>query len=150
MLGLLLVTPEPLSAESMSNILKVSRASISTNLRMLLQVGWAEKASFPGDRTTYYIFPESGFEKTLAVEIQAISTMKRFVEQGLSALPSDDVAHSRLEALTNWADFLIQVWQNALIEWRERQGPGPLSANKANNMQSKVKRRKGLRDYERN
>jgi DNA-binding transcriptional regulator GbsR (MarR family) len=121
MLGLLLVTPEPLSAESISATLKVSRASVSTNLRMLLQVGWAERASFPGNRTTYYVFPENGFENTLTVEIQAMNILKRFVEQGLNTLPAGDAARNRLEALNNWAAFLIQVWQKALTEWRERQ-----------------------------
>ncbi len=122
MLGLLLVTPDPLSAESMSDILKVSRASVSTNLRMLLQVGWAEKAFSLGDRTTYYVFPEDGFEKTMTLEIQAMSTLKRFVDQGRNALPPGDVARDRLETLATWTDFLSEFWQKALIEWRERQG----------------------------
>jgi DNA-binding transcriptional regulator GbsR (MarR family) len=120
-LGLLLVSSEPLSAEAISTILKVSRASVSTNIRFALQVGLAEKVSFPGDRITYYAFPETGLEKTLAVEIQAVSIMKRFVEQGLNALSPEDGARSRLEALDDWADFLLQVWQKALIEWQERQ-----------------------------
>jgi DNA-binding transcriptional regulator GbsR (MarR family) len=120
MLGLLLVAPEPLSAENISSILKVSRASISTNFRMLLQVGWAEKISFPGDRTTYYIFPENGFEKTFTMEIQAVGTLKRIVDQRLNALSPEDVAHDRLNGLSEWTDFLIEYWQKALIEWRER------------------------------
>ena len=120
MLGLLLVSEEPLSSENISAILKVSRASISTNLRMLLAVGWAEKASFPGDRTTYYVFPEDGFEKMFAMEIQASRTLKRFVEQGLSALPPEHPTHGRLEGLADWADFLIEFWQKALVEWRDR------------------------------
>lgn len=82
----------------------------------------AEKVSFPGDRITYYAFPEAGLERTLAVEIQVVGTMKRFVEQGLSGLSPEDAARNRLEALADWADFLMQVWQKALIQWRERQG----------------------------
>ena len=121
-LGLLLVAPEPLSAEAISTILKVSRASVSTNVRFALQVGLVEKVSFPGDRITYYSFPETGLEKTLAVEVQGVSIMKRFVEQGLNALPPEDAARSRLEALDEWADFLLEVWQKALVEWQERQG----------------------------
>jgi DNA-binding transcriptional regulator GbsR (MarR family) len=121
-LGLLLVASEPLSAEDISTTLEVSRASVSTNIRFALQVGLVEKVSFPGDRITYYAFPETGLEKTLAVEIQGVSVMKRFVEQGLNALPPEDAARSRLEALNDWADFLLQVWQKALIEWQERQG----------------------------
>ena len=121
-LGLLLVSSEPLSAEAISTTLKVSRASVSTNIRFALQVGLAEKVSFPGDRITYYAFPETGLEKTLAVEIQGVGIMKRFIEQGLNALPPEDAARGRLEALADWSDFLLQVWQRALIEWQERQG----------------------------
>src|SRR5512134_910360 len=120
-LGLLLVSSEPLSAEDISTVLKVSRASVSTNIRFALQVGMAEKVSFPGDRITYYTFPETGLEKTLAVEIQAVGMMKRFVEQGLNALSPEDAARGRLEALADWADFLLQVWQKALIDWQARQ-----------------------------
>jgi len=119
-LGLLLVSSEPLSAEAISTILKVSRGSVSTNIRFALQVGLAEKVSFPGDRITYYAFPETGLENTLAVEVQGVSMMKRFVEQGLNALSPEDAARSRLEALDEWADFLLEVWQNALIQWQKR------------------------------
>jgi DNA-binding transcriptional regulator GbsR (MarR family) len=120
-LGLLMVANEPLSAEDIADILKVSRASVSTNMRFALQIGLAEKVTYPGNRITYYAFPETGMEKTLATEIETISVMKRFVEQGLNALAPGDAARSRLELLADWADFLMQVWQKALLEWRERQ-----------------------------
>ncbi len=120
-LGLLIVAEEPLSAESIAAALNVSRASISTNLRFALQVGLAEKASFPGDRVTYYVFPENGLEGTLAIEIQGLGFMKRLVQQGLAALPAGEPAHARMEELSEWADFLIRVWENALIEWRTQQ-----------------------------
>ena len=119
-LGLLLVAQEPLSAEDISTILKASRASVSTNLRLALQIGLAEKVSFAGNRITYYAFPESGLEKALIAETQAISTMKGFVEQGLNALPPGNSARSRLNTLNDWADFLTKLYQEALIEWRER------------------------------
>lgn len=117
-LGLLLVAHEPLSAESISSTLKASRASISTNFRILLTSGLAEKVTFPGDRTTYFAFPETAWEKALHVEIEGITAMKKLAEQGLDALPSGDSARNRLGGLVNWADFLIQVYQKALIEWR--------------------------------
>jgi DNA-binding transcriptional regulator GbsR (MarR family) len=120
-LGLLMVAPKPLSSEDIASILKASRASVSTNLRFALQIGLAEKVTFIGDRISYYAFPESGLEKALGAEIQAISTMQRFVEQGLSAVPPDDPARNRLEILADWAEFLTQVWQKALTDWRERQ-----------------------------
>jgi DNA-binding transcriptional regulator GbsR (MarR family) len=119
-LGLLLVAHEPLSAERIASILKVSRASISTNFRVLLTSGLAEKVTFPGDRTTYFVFPESGLEKTLLVEIQGIIALKRLVQQGLNALPTDDSARDRMQEMVDWTDFLMKLYQKALLDWQQR------------------------------
>jgi DNA-binding transcriptional regulator GbsR (MarR family) len=119
-LGLLLIAHEPLSAERIASILKVSRASISTNFRLLLTSNLAEKVTYPGDRTTYFMFPESGLEKTLLVEIQGIEALKRLVQQGLIALPSEDSARSRMQEMIDWTDFLLKLYQKALIDWRAR------------------------------
>ena len=119
-LGLLLVAHEPLSAERIASILKVSRASISTNFRLLLASNLAEKVTYPGDRNTYFVFPESGLEKTLLVEIQGIEALKRLVQQGLGALPSDDSARTRMQEMIDWTDFLLKLYQKALIDWRAR------------------------------
>jgi len=119
-LGLLMVAHEPLSAENISSILKVSRASISTNFRVLLTSGLAEKVTFPADRATYFAFPETAWEKAMSVEIEAIAAMKKIAQQGLNALSSEDSAYGRMQGMMNWADFITSVYQNALIEWRKR------------------------------
>src|SRR5512139_21131 len=119
-LGLLLIAHEPLSAERIASILKVSRASISTNFRILLTSGLAEKVTYPGDRTTYFIFPDSGLEKTLLVEIQGISALKRLVQQGWNALPAGDPARSRMQEMVDWTDFLVKLYQKALTDWQAR------------------------------
>jgi DNA-binding transcriptional regulator GbsR (MarR family) len=119
-LGLLLVAHEPLSAERISSILTVSRASISTNFRILLTSGLAEKVTRPGDRTTYFVFPETGLEKTLLVEIQGIQALKKLVQQGVNALPPGDAARSRMKEMEDWTDFLIKLYQKALVEWQAR------------------------------
>ena len=119
-LGLLLIAHEPLSAERIASILKVSRASISTNFRILLTSGLAEKVTYPGDRTTYFVFPESGLEKTLLVEIQGINALKRLIEQGLKSLPPTDSARLRMQKMADWADFLVKLYQKALVEWQAR------------------------------
>jgi DNA-binding transcriptional regulator GbsR (MarR family) len=119
-LGLLLIAHEPLSAERIASILKVSRASISTNFRILLTSNLAEKVTYPGDRTTYFTFPESGLEKTLLVEIQGISALKKLVQQGLNALPDGDTARDRMQEMVDWADFLAKLYQKALLDWQTR------------------------------
>jgi DNA-binding transcriptional regulator GbsR (MarR family) len=125
-LGLLLVAHEPLSAEQIAAILKVSRASVSTNFRLLLTSNLAEKVTFPGDRTTYFVFPETGLEKTLVVEIQGITAMKKLAQQGMDALSAEDPAYTRMQQMADWADLLINLYQKALIEWRERRQERPI------------------------
>jgi DNA-binding transcriptional regulator GbsR (MarR family) len=120
-LGLLLVAHEPLSAENIAGILKVSRASISTNFKLLLASSLAEKTYLPGDRTTYYAFPETAWEKVLNVEIESVTAMKRLAEQGRDALPTGDSAQRRLGEMIDWADYLLRLFQQALVDWRTRE-----------------------------
>ena len=117
-LGLLLASHEPLSAETIAKTLRVSRASVSTNFQILLAGGLAEKVTFPGDRTTYFVFPENPWEKTINVEIAGITTMRKIVGQGLSALPEGDKAINRMKEMLEWADFLLQIWMKARDEWQ--------------------------------
>src|SRR5512140_2592865 len=53
-LGLLIIAHEPLSAEQIAAILKISRASVSTNFRILSAAGLAERFTSHDDHVTYY------------------------------------------------------------------------------------------------
>jgi len=127
-LGLLLVSHEPLTAESIASILKVSRASVSTNFRLLLTSSMAEKVTFPGDRATYYVFPETAWEKIMNTEINAITGMQALAQQGLEALPPDDSSRRRIQAMIDWSEFLLGLYQNGLVEWRARQQQRPTTS----------------------
>lgn len=120
-LGLLLVAHEPLSAERIATILMVSRASVSTNFRLLLASSMAEKVTFPGDRTTYFVFPETAWEKMMNSEIQAVGAMKALAQQGIVALSPEDPSRVRIEGMIAWSEFLIEMYQNGINEWRARQ-----------------------------
>jgi DNA-binding transcriptional regulator GbsR (MarR family) len=120
-LGLLLVAHAPLSAEAISKLLKVSRASISTNFRLLIAGGLAETITYAGDRTTYYTFPENAWEKTMNVEISGITTMKRLIEQGLNALPPGDSAAERMKQMIKWTNFILEIWNKAAEQWKLEQ-----------------------------
>jgi len=117
-LGVLLVAHEPLSAEEIASILKVSRASLSTNFRLLLASAMAEKVTFPGDRTTYFAFPATAWEKAMTVELEGTAALQRLAEQGLRALPSGDPARVRLANLIEWSGFIHDTYERALSKWR--------------------------------
>ena len=117
-LGLLLIAHEPLSAEDIASILKVSRGSVSTNFRLLLTSALAEKVTYPGDRTTYFIFPVTAWEKAMTVEIEGIAFLKKLAQQGLSALPHGDPARIRLEETIKWTSLIDGMYQKVLNQWR--------------------------------
>lgn len=120
-LGLLLITYKPLSAEHIASLLRVSRGSISTNIRLLLISGLVEKVSSHGDRTTYYLFSEEGWEQRTEAAIQTTYAFREVAQQGLNALPPVDPARPRLERAIQWSDLLIEYFEKAQSEWRIRQ-----------------------------
>ncbi len=119
-LGLLIVAHEPLSAEDIAAGLKVSRASISTNFRILAAAGLAERFTSHADRTTYYAFPDSAWEQMLQMGIQRAKAFKRIVQEGLAALPERDISHTRLELADDYTDLVTDWYEKMIAEWRTR------------------------------
>jgi DNA-binding transcriptional regulator GbsR (MarR family) len=120
-LGLLMIAHEPLSAEEIASILKVSRASVSTNFRVLLTSALAEKITLHGDRTIYYIFPDTVWEQAIKVGVQSVITLRRLAGHGLAALRPDDSARSRLEKTMEYCDLQAEYYQKMIKAWRLRQ-----------------------------
>ncbi len=124
-LALLMISHDPLSAEDVASILKVSRGSVSTNMRILTVSGLAEKISIPGDRTTFFEFPRTALEQMVAARIQSSLVFRKLVDQGLAALTTEDFARHRLEAAANWTDLLVDTFQKVIDDWRAHQRSQP-------------------------
>ena len=62
-LGLLMIAHAPLTADDIARILKISLASVSTNMRALTASGMIEKTSVLHHRTTYFVFSEAALEQ---------------------------------------------------------------------------------------
>ena len=63
--GLFLIETEPLSLRDLADRLQVSKASVSTNTRLLAAAGMIERVSMPGDRQDYYRFASVPLELML-------------------------------------------------------------------------------------
>lgn len=121
-LGLLMIAHDPLSSEDVASILKISRGSISTNMRALLISGMVERTALRGDRTTYFVFSDAAMEQRIASGVQSTIAFKRLVQRGLDALPERDPARHHLDASLEWSDMLINSLGETLQHWRaERQ-----------------------------
>lgn len=121
--GLLLLSQSPLAMDELAEQLQVSKASISTNARMLDRMGIAERTSKPGDRRTYYELSPRAFERSFDRTRQRISEVVSILE---STLPHIDEERSevrqRLGWMTQWHQFLVGEMDQLLARWREQSG----------------------------
>lgn len=120
-LGLLLVAERPLTLDDIAGALRVSRASVSTNVRLAVTYGFAEQVSLPGDRRDYYQFPEDGWDRALLINIEGAKGLRVIAERGLAAVtPDDALAHERLEEMLQFCDFALDESYAMLEGWRAR------------------------------
>ena len=124
MTGLLLVADRPLSLTEMADLLHLSKASISTNARMIEQMGMIQRVSNPGDRRDFYEILPGTFELLLERRIRAIGAFVHLTEEGLEAIePDNRTARERLEVMKQFYEFFATELEVALQHWRDRSGP---------------------------
>jgi DNA-binding transcriptional regulator GbsR (MarR family) len=121
--GLLLVSEEARSLDDLAAELQVSKASVSTNARLLEQRGVLEQVSRPADRRDYYQVPPDLFSHTMA---QRLARWQRFHEAVTSArtnLPflSPEVLN-RLEEYGEAYAHMSRVIGDALARWQASHG----------------------------
>ncbi len=119
-LGLLIFAEEPLALNEMAEILRVSKASVSTNTRVCEQAGLLLRVSIPGDRRTYYEILPGAFETSLTHSQYRLKEMVDIAEDGLAALnETHPKARSRLEEMHDLYTFLGEGMATALSQWKE-------------------------------
>ena len=119
-LGLLMVSPNPMTSEEMSETLQVSRSSISTNLRTLQMTGLIEKVSVPGDRLDYYVFAEDAWLHIIEMRLEEMLALKETAEEGLENLHDNHPARKRIEEMRAWADLVQAAYQDVSKNWQSQ------------------------------
>ncbi len=120
-IGLLLISPKPISSEEMAEALQVSRSSISTNIRTLLVWELVEKVSLPGDRVDYYVLGAESWQKSLEMRLAAVLPLRDVAEDGLEGLEEDHPARPRLNAMIAWVEMVEDFVQRLQNEWQSYQ-----------------------------
>jgi DNA-binding transcriptional regulator GbsR (MarR family) len=121
-LGLLLVAEKELSLDDIAALLDVSKASVSTNMRLILVTGLAQRVTKRGDRRDYYRFSPNAWEQGLQVDIDGTAALRRLAERGLDALHgAQGTASHHLHELVDFCDLVLQDRRASLERWRQRQ-----------------------------
>lgn len=120
-LALLILADRPLTLDAMAGTLGVARSSVSTNARLAVDYGFAERVGLPGDRRDYYRFSPSAWEHAIGVNAQGALAFRRLAEKGLAAVtPGDEPAQARLAEMLEFCSFYVAEEEATLARWRER------------------------------
>jgi len=131
--GYLLLCETPRSLDELADELQMSKASVSTNARLLEQHGLVERIGSLGDRRDFYRIGCNSWEQMLRVAQRRWETLHTLlVESAASLPPGMDVGRERLLEAAEFHELLLEGVERLSERWRSRQaGEVPASAVRA-------------------
>jgi len=122
MLGYFIIHGGPASLGKLASDLQVSKASVSTNARILHGLGVLEATAVPGDRQDYYQLAERHYLRMLEGYVSRMATLRESLATAENDLPDDwDGARTRLADMHHFVD----VAQDHTRDLIERLSPKP-------------------------
>lgn len=109
---LMICEPAHQSSADLMEALQVSAGSVSTQIRMLEQIGMAERVTFRGDRARYYQLPDQGWIKLMEGEVGRMERLRYLATCAEQALPKE--RPDRVTELAAVTDFFIGEWPDLL------------------------------------
>ena len=123
-LGLLLLTPGDSSLDDLADTLQVSKASVSTNARLLESWGIVDRTSRPGDRRDYYRIADDAQGRMLERRLNRMRQLRELVDEGARTVAvQDETVRSRLSRLSQFHAHCIRGLENGLEQLRSSCGP---------------------------
>ncbi len=119
-MGLLMLSEEPRTLDDLAETLQVSKASASTNTRLLDRIGMVDRTSRPGDRRAYYRIAPDALERSLERMRRRTQELVELVEEVLPEVPSESArARGRLTTMVRWHRFVLQELTSLQERWED-------------------------------
>jgi DNA-binding transcriptional regulator GbsR (MarR family) len=118
--GYMMLAETPCSLDEMAESLQVSKASASTNARLLEQVGLLERTIEVGDRRDFYRMRPDAWERMLLLARRRWEVMQDLLGQARSALPDEmGCARARVCEAARFHSLLMEEADSLLVRWRD-------------------------------
>ena len=96
----------------------VSRASVSTNARLLERNGTINRIGRPGDRRDFYELSPSTWTSYIQTMDRSLTEIRALVARGLGRIdPANQTAHARLGEAREFCDFMLAEHNGLLERW---------------------------------
>ena len=117
--ALLLLSEESRSLDQLSDELRVSKASASTNARLLARFGLIEPVRRSGSRRDYYRTADDLFERSMAVRLDRWREFTDVIGEGRRTLPLPTPGvRQRLERYEDALSYMADAIGRAMVRWR--------------------------------
>lgn len=116
---LVICDPAEQSAGEIAAAIKASRASLTTNIRALIDGGLVRRRRRAGQRTAYYRIDDAAWERVIRHRIASLAAIDRLTGEGLRLVGAGGPRAARLRAVQE-----TFAWFEALIA----DAPGPPSS----------------------
>ena len=125
---LLVCEPPEQTPRDIAEGVSVSLSSVSSAMKMLLQVGMVERWRKPGERSTYYHLRPESWGLILERRLGAIRAMRHLAQEGLELKGTHggghggkrDASHDRrLEEVMRYCDFVDREFVQLMERWKE-------------------------------
>ena len=116
--ALLLLSEEARSLDQLSDELGVSKASASTNTRLLARFGLIEPVRRPGSRRDYYRTVDDLFERSMAVRLDRWREFTDVIGEGRTLPLATPEVRERLERYEGALSYMADAIGRAMVRWR--------------------------------
>ena len=117
--ALLLTGDRPYSLDELAEELQVSKASVSTNARVLESLGFIERVSSLGDRRDFYRVEQDPWERMLRVAQTRWRDMVAVFAEAQTRLPEgQEAGRRRMEEAERFHRLLLEGSDALLEDWR--------------------------------
>ncbi len=120
---LLICDPPHQSPGEFAVALQASKASISTTVRMLVQVGLVERVVLPGQRRDYFRIRVDTWSRATEERMGLITSLRELAEHGLTLrTEADTEATGRLREMRDFYAFYERELPALVARWRQQRG----------------------------
>ena len=113
--GLMTVADRPLPPARIAELLKISRASVSTNMKVLEGMGIIERTTRPGERETYFAIADQPYSTLIRSFAARFASYRKQIAAAAKAIDTP-AAHRRLGDLATFYEVLERGHEAMLDE----------------------------------
>ncbi len=105
---LMICDPPEQSSSDLADALRISAGSVSTTTRQLMQLGIADRVTYPGDRASYFRLHAHVWIEVVRARMDGLRALHDMTEAAQPVLP--DTEPERVTELAWVTEFMMEEW----------------------------------------